>query len=641
MTVTLHQLHIRLDQLEPAIEREFIVPSSLRLDRLHQVIQVVMGWEDGHQHAFVVGGPHGKPVENEARTLAQIAPGKGSRFGYRYDFGDDWYHVLKVKAVLAHAPTPAPLHCLKATGACPPEDCGGPWGYARLLAALADPAHEDHEEMLEWVDEGFSPAIAAAEVDRINVVLAGLARRWKLPAADTAAPGTPGGATPGAAKPARQRPPPGATSALESPGPAPAGQADLAGRPPATGDLVAVATPDKATTREQRAFNRLAEQIRRKRQDLADWQAWLDGYRERMAGEYEPLRRRQYDLELQLVRRLDAVLEPGSGRRLGKATRATLLRYLDERIHELLDAGGAGEDELAALLRKHADEDVEDLREQDRQFERELAESMIGGLFGEDVLDGHQGDDAESLFRHVDEKLRERSAAAGARQPRGKRAEAAAERRAQAEREASQSVRDIFRKLASSLHPDRELDPAQRARKTELMQQATRAYQHNDLLQLLTLQVQGEQIDARHLAGLPDARLKHYNAVLRDQVAALEDEVAALAQAAAMELQVLDPAPSRSGLERQLRMRVAQLRQWCAEAEGEIAALDDPSGREALAAVLQARFRDQDTGEEVDLDVLFGLADATAPGFIGAFQPPGPGRKSSGSRKETKKRKRR
>lgn len=853
---TWHRLYIRLDRIDPPIDREFVVPSNLSLDRLHHVIQAIMGWEDEHLHEFVAHASRKRSaVDDETQTLQQIAPRKGMRFGYRYDFGDDWYHTVEVRDVLDQAPAPSPLLCLGASGACPPEDCGGPWGYAHLLEALADPGHQDHEDMREWMGGDFDPA--ACDIDHVNAILAGLARRWRLPSANVAAQGAAGksavvkGKTATAAaaptrqvtgQAARRSAPPGRVDEmaagafvetykavlLDIAGPAasddglvahlaeardllvrqptrlddavtrlrkagteldedvllamrdirlqrwvylrdtrshsiflePTGDTaygvlglnqrirDIAGesglvveaalltyrdhvvcdgliavvawlgpnlrrqcnadlsraratgrytsralfpraadrpegrggeavrtaepakdqrsayaasvdaqeaapaasspteasdQPPARSDLVVIATPGKAATRSQRTFNRLAEQVRRKRQELTDWQRWLASYSERLAGELAPLQRQLYDAELQRVRRLDALLASKAGTNLSKPRRAALQRHLDECIRQLLDAGGPDEDELGALLRKHAGEDLQDLRERERLLEKELAQTLIGEVFGEDMLREHRGDDAESLFRHVEEKLRQREAGKEQAAPRGKRARIAAERLAQAQREASQSVRDVFRKLASSLHPDRESDPQQRARKTELMQQATRAYQNNDLLQLLTLQIQVEQIDDRYLAGLPDARLEHYNAVLRDQLAALEGELAALVQSLAIEMQMPTPAPTRNQFQRELDVRVAHWRQWCVEVEAEAAALGDERGRNELAAALQARFRDEDASAGLDeLDYLFGMMDTDTPqsDFPGDVPAPIHERTSSLSAKRNEKNKR-
>lgn len=194
MPATLHHLKITLRDVDPKVVRELLVPSDLRLDRLHAVLQVAMGWKFEHLHEFIVGGlrdgerfgpkrsagpfaDFGPPVGDERRyTLENLAADKGSRFIYWYDFGDDWHHDVLVRAVEAtDAPPPYPL-CLEAKYACPPEDCGGPWGYANLLEALRDPRHPDHAEILDWLGGGFDPT----HCDRgaIQAALEDLAVAW-------------------------------------------------------------------------------------------------------------------------------------------------------------------------------------------------------------------------------------------------------------------------------------------------------------------------------------------------------------------------------------------------------------------------------------------------------------------------------
>lgn len=601
MKSPLYRLHIRLDQVEPAVERTLVVPSDLRLDRLHAVIQVVMGWQDEHLHEFRVGrgrraqrfAPRhdgtfdfdAPPRDEAAHTLADIAPRAGSRLDYLYDFGDGWSHRLTVECLLERASTATPLHCLSASGACPPEDCGGPFGYAHLLEALADPGHEDHDDLREWVGDRFDPA--AWDLDAVNAALARLARRWKLtPAATDAAANT--GNTDAAPAPARAE---GAT---------PDGAPGRSG----TASLVAVASAGRTGARGHKTFNRLIGEIERKRAELADWQAWLAGFAERMAGEYTPLLRQRYGIELRLVRQLDHALGPGAPVRLRKTQRVALQHFLAERLHDLLDAGGPAEEELAALLHTHTGEDFGQLREQEREFEKAMAESMLGDIFGEDLLQGHEAEDAEALFRHVGERLRERET------DETHRARASG-KRAQAEREASQSMRELFRKLTSTLHPDREPDPAARARKTALMQQVNRAYRENDLLQLLTLQLQIEQIDADDLVALPADRLRHYNAVLRDQAAALDAEIDELLQSVAMEMD-LPPGvrPRRGELDHALRDRIEHARQACTQAEADIAALDDPGRLDVMIRRLQAQARMQQAEFDIgmaELELMFGM----------------------------------
>jgi hypothetical protein len=191
---SVHHLRITLKHTKPSIWRELLMPSDLRLDRLHDVLQIVMGWEDCHMHQFIVGGLRdglhigipddfgmpGPQTRDEKRyTLEQIAPAKGAKFLYWYDFGDDWFHDITVKAVGEYKPGTPGVLCLKGAGACPPEDCGGPWGHAHLIEVLADPAHEEYEELREWVGVRWDPA--HYDMVAANNALAKLAPSWRKP----------------------------------------------------------------------------------------------------------------------------------------------------------------------------------------------------------------------------------------------------------------------------------------------------------------------------------------------------------------------------------------------------------------------------------------------------------------------------
>lgn len=162
-----------------------------------------------------------------------------------------------------------------------------------------------------------------------------------------------------------------------------------------------------------------------------------------------------------------------------------------------------------------------------------FAQEMASRLFGVE-LDADDGAySREDLARRIAEKAHA-AAAEQAQQARGrksgrKQSAKAAKRetlREQAAEGASRAMREAFRKLASALHPDRETDPKERARKTELMQQANQAYAARDLLALLELQLSLEQIDPTTLSNIAEDRLKHYNLVLEEQVQRLDEEIA-------------------------------------------------------------------------------------------------------------------
>lgn len=136
-----YQLTVTLRHVEPPIWRRLVVPGAITLDRLHDVLQVVMGWEDDHPHGFSTarGGSRGRlrrvcdPVEDEAATrLDSVLARPGDRLTYTYDLGDNWEHDVELEQ--AGVGTGA-AECLAGERACPPQDCGGPWGYAALLAA--------------------------------------------------------------------------------------------------------------------------------------------------------------------------------------------------------------------------------------------------------------------------------------------------------------------------------------------------------------------------------------------------------------------------------------------------------------------------------------------------------------------------
>ena len=157
-------LKVTLRGSKPPIWRRLIMPGSASLGALHAAIQAAMGWDGYHLHAFDVGGrQYGErgaledgADENRA-TLERLVRAGHRRFTYTYDFGDDWEHLVTVeKAGTAEEGLSIPA-CIAGKRACPPEDCGGVWGYYELLEALADPGRPDHAEQREWVPETFDP----------------------------------------------------------------------------------------------------------------------------------------------------------------------------------------------------------------------------------------------------------------------------------------------------------------------------------------------------------------------------------------------------------------------------------------------------------------------------------------------------
>jgi hypothetical protein len=180
----LYQLRIELLGIKPVIWRRLLVPGSIKLHRLHAILLWTMGWAGGHLHEFMIGDEHygqpdpdfdmGPPLQREDRVTLAAALGARKSFLYLYDFGDGWEHRVTVEKVLPPAPGLQVPLCLGGANACPPEDVGGPPGYADFLQVIADPAHEEHAAMLKWRGGEFDPT--AFHVDDVNSTL----RQFKL-----------------------------------------------------------------------------------------------------------------------------------------------------------------------------------------------------------------------------------------------------------------------------------------------------------------------------------------------------------------------------------------------------------------------------------------------------------------------------
>jgi hypothetical protein len=162
-TDLLFQFKITLLDIKPAIWRRIQVPDCTLVD-LHEYIQAAFGWENCHLHQFESDGvrysqpaPDGDDFDMDFEDetgvlLSKLLPksSRKARWIYEYDFGDGWRHEILFEGFPPSDPKAKCPVCLEGERACPPEDCGGPWGYGDYLAAIADPQHEQHEEMLDW-----------------------------------------------------------------------------------------------------------------------------------------------------------------------------------------------------------------------------------------------------------------------------------------------------------------------------------------------------------------------------------------------------------------------------------------------------------------------------------------------------------
>ena len=185
---TIARLKITLDNVEPAVLRRVEVPLGIRLDRLHLTIQAAMGWTNSHLYELRAGDVGWSTPYPDADWSGDFLDARKARLGdvledvgtkklsYLYDFGDGWGHTIKVEQIADPKPGVLYPRLIEVSGRCPPEDCGGPWGYAELFEAIKAPTHERHAELMEWIGDDFDPN--ADQAERLIAAVEALANKW-------------------------------------------------------------------------------------------------------------------------------------------------------------------------------------------------------------------------------------------------------------------------------------------------------------------------------------------------------------------------------------------------------------------------------------------------------------------------------
>ena len=169
-----YAIKVTLLGTSPPVWRRILLPRDIRLRDLHRTLQTVMGWTNSHLHQFVCkrqrfSDPRSRVVSkvpDEKRTrLGDLIETVGARLLYEYDFGDGWQHELLLEEVLLGDESFQQM-CVAGQRCCPPEDCGGPQGFAELLTAVQDASHPSHDDLCEWLG-GFNPeSFSADEINR-------------------------------------------------------------------------------------------------------------------------------------------------------------------------------------------------------------------------------------------------------------------------------------------------------------------------------------------------------------------------------------------------------------------------------------------------------------------------------------------
>lgn len=177
---SIYQIKITLAGARPPIWRRVLVSSTISLADFHLVIQIAMGWTNSHLHQFIYnremyGIPDdefdfGLETKDERKfKIGQLLKQEKDSMIYEYDFGDGWEHKIVLEKILPFDKDARLPVCVKGKRACPPEDCGGIWGYEELLDTVQDAQHPEHEQMLEWLGGDFDSE--KFEIKEVNELL--------------------------------------------------------------------------------------------------------------------------------------------------------------------------------------------------------------------------------------------------------------------------------------------------------------------------------------------------------------------------------------------------------------------------------------------------------------------------------------
>jgi hypothetical protein len=356
---------------------------------------------------------------------------------------------------------------------------------------------------------------------------------------------------------------------------------------------VRIAGSASTLSKAQQRFNRQIRQIEKLRDQLRTWESVTARYQERYMRELLPLVESSLDLQIRLVHALHAGMDEKGLTRPERSKLAGVIQDLaDAILSEREDAG------IKAIFNTYSDTDYDSLE----AAERNEVKSFLEDMFDLDLGDEDFGS-TDEVFQRAKEQFRDRHGPddtpgpqdEAAYTPRKKTArQLAKEARAEADAlRLNQTLREIYRKLASALHPDRETDPQERARKTELMQRINLAYARNNLLQLLELQLEVEHIGENVITNLDDEKLRHFNAVLKEQVAELKQELAHVHSEFCARFRV-DPfsGTKPETLMRNLQREIFSVERDNAELEQDLALLERPKGAKAWLRKLRTRARE-------------------------------------------------
>ena len=276
----------------------------------------------------------------------------------------------------------------------------------------------------------------------------------------------------------------------------------------------------KELSKEQEKFNKLTSDLNKLKKKLTEWEELIPKFNKECAATLKPAEETYKDLKLEFMRLLDNAFLT---KKMSKKDKETISLFINEKLEELMDLEDTHnlKDIYNRHMRRNFDQDMEDGKND--------LKDMVSNVFGIEFEEGQDFKNEEDFLNIFHEKMTETMASEQGpnKKFRKKSAKSLSKEKilAAKEKELSQSIKEIHRKLALKLHPDKELDPQEKERKTLLMQQINFAYKNKDLLKLLQFQLELEIVDGENMQQLNDDRIKTYNTILRDQIKSIRNEI--------------------------------------------------------------------------------------------------------------------
>lgn len=327
----------------------------------------------------------------------------------------------------------------------------------------------------------------------------------------------------------------------------------------------------------QQRFNRLLAKIDKLEGQVTEMQTLADAFRPLYQSTLKPLREEHRAAVRRMALCLDERLQRKGLSPAQKRDGAEILCSLCEML------AAFGDEAMAALHDQYSARTLRQKEEDQAALMRSMMENALGQPLDMDAQDDSL-DPLEAVMRASHERLHEARQAEEAQreaaQARKKKNSTPAQRKAgQQQEEAETVLRQVYRQLASALHPDRERDPAEQQRKTALMSEANAAYAKQDLMALLHLQLRIAQADVQDLLQQPEERIAAMSRLLKQQAAELEEELFSRQQHLKQEFD-LDSfqLPTAATLRRQLDGQAKDLKGELFFMERDIVQVQDDAG---------------------------------------------------------------